>query len=88
MHDWKSCVRHKRTEGSNPSLSAREIINQQESKLKAGSQTANDLWTPPDPEGSNGSNNFGCLVYPATFLQLSDDNLKKGGWQKKLRRSR
>ena len=22
-HDWKSCVRHKRTEGSNPSLCAR-----------------------------------------------------------------
>ena len=21
-HDWKSCVRHKRTEGSNPSLCA------------------------------------------------------------------
>ena len=26
-HDWKSCVRLKRTEGSNPSLSARNDTN-------------------------------------------------------------
>ena len=26
-HDWKSCVRQKRTEGSNPSLSARTPVS-------------------------------------------------------------
>ena len=26
-HDWKSCVRHKRTVGSNPTLSANQILN-------------------------------------------------------------
>ncbi len=27
VHAWKACVRHKRTEGSNPSLSANQKLN-------------------------------------------------------------
>ena len=45
VHDWKSCVPLKGTEGSNPSLSVFPVIRNHAKK---------HCQTPPGPEGSNG----------------------------------